>query len=471
MKNAPFLRLAILAIMVVFVFPGMSSAQVLKGNEVEFTATVNSVLDNGGGEGTLFVLVSGTELKVLVNAGTEFQNGENEATLSDLKKDDVIRVTGKFSSGGILASSIEMLPSDAEFGFTISGHITGLQVGDANVLITLLGITVTADKTMTTTGDGTAVGVADLKPGTKVKIGGTISGSTWTASSIEALSSGKKKDTVRFEGTIESITDGMIQVKVDGTETIQPVIITSSTEICGTLAVGAVVEVKGKLNSDLQIEADKVCVIGALEIKPDHVKIETGATQTLTVKLREPATGPVTINLSVEPTGVITLSAGSVTIDQGSESTEFSVTAGAATGETTITATDAASGQTATADVVVGLVSDSDNENPNAAVRIVFSPDHVKMGAGETRDVVLLVKPPETPLSGDDVSLQVSGGLASAEIHRDLGNGVARYKVTITSKTGTTDTNGSVVATLPKVQGSGTAELVVVITGNGKKGK
>jgi hypothetical protein len=101
-------------------------------------------------------------------------------------------------------------------------------------------------------------------------------------------------------------------------------------------------------------------------------------------------------------------------------------------------------------------------------VRIVFAPDHIKMVAGETRDVDLLVAPPQVQLTRETVDLHVSGDVATAEIHRDLGSGTARYKVIVTSKAKPEGTSGSVTATLKDVQGSGTAELVVVITSKGK---
>jgi hypothetical protein len=205
-------------------------------------------------------------------------------------------------------------------------------------------------------------------------------------------------------------------------------------------------------------------VLGALEIKPDELKLKVGETAVLTVKLRETAASDVTVNLTVD-SGVITLSAGSVTVPQGSKAAEFSVTAGASTGEATITAT--IDGETATALVVVGEFSDSDNENPNAAVRIAFAPDHIKLGRNDARDVVLLVQPPQQrPVN---VKLEIKGDLASADIHRDLSeDGAAVYKVTVKSKADAGAKSGSVIATLPDVVDSGTAELVVEITDKGK---
>jgi hypothetical protein len=468
MKSLPFFKIAVLALSTLFLFAGVSSTQVLNHNEVEFTATIQTIYPDSGDAGTIDVSVSGATLSVIVSAETDIMSGENEITLSDLSADDVIKVEGKFSSEGVLASSIEKVTSDAENGFEFRGVITDIQVTDNSVLISIAGITVTADKSMKTSGrPSTAVDVASLTVGTAVSIEGTISGDTWNATSIHVFSDkGKQKDVVRFEGTIVEMSEGgLISVQVEGTETVQPVIVGPDTKTCGTLAVGAVVEVKGKLNADLQVEADVVCVIGALEIKPDHLKLKVGATEMLTVKLRETASSDVTVSLTVDG-NVITLSTDTLTIPQGSKIATFSVTAGQDPGEATITAT--ANGQTATALVVVGLVSDSDNQHPDAAVRIVFSPDHVRMGAGETREVVLLVQPPQVQLNQTGVDLQVSGDVSSAQISRDLSGGTARYKVVVTSKTNPEGTGGSVLATLPGVEGSGTAELVVVITSKGK---
>jgi len=467
MRHQPSIKMIFWALSALIVFAGASSAQVLNHNEVEFTATVNSILDNGNDTGVIKADASGTELTVLVDAKTDIESEEIEIALTDLRSGDVIKVEGKFSSEGVLASSIEKLTSDADNGFEVRGQITDIEV-DGSVVISIAGITVTADKAMQTSGrPSTRVNVASLTVGTAVSIEGTISGDTWTATSVHVFSDkGKKKNVVRFEGTIvEPFTEGLIYVQVEGTDTDQPVIVGPETKTCGTLAVGAVVEVKGKLNAELQVEADVVCVIGALEIKPDDLKLKVGATEVMNVKLRETASGPVTVNLTVEPAGVITLSASSVTVPQGSKTAEFSVTAGGNPGEATITAT--VNGETATALVVVGEFSNSDNENPNAAARIVFAPDHIKMGAGDTRDVVLLVQPPQVrPVN---VKLEIRGDLASAEIHRDLSDdGAAVYKVTVKSKADAGAKSGSVIATLPDVSGSGTAELVVVITSKGK---
>jgi hypothetical protein len=468
MTSQPSIKMAFWALFALFVFAGVSSAQVLNHNEVEFTATVAVIYPGSDGAGTIDVSVSGTTLKVVVDAETDITSGESEITLSDLIAGDVIKVEGKFSSEGVLASSIEKLTSDAENGFEVRGQITKVELTDTSVLISLAGITVTADRLMKTSGrPSTVVDVADLPVGTAVSIEGTVSGSAWNATSVHVFSDKgkKKKDVVRFEGTIvEPFTEGLIQVKVEGTETIQPVIIGPDTKTCGTLAVGAVVEVKGKLNAELQIEADVVCVIGALEIKPDDLKLKISTTAVLTVKLRETAASDVTVKLTVD-SSVITLLADSVTVPAGSKAAEFSVTAGANPGEATITAT--IDGETATALVVVGEFSDSDNENPNAAVRIVFAPDHIKMGRDDARDVVLLVQPPQVrPVN---VKLVISGDLASAEIHRDLSeDGAAVYKVTVKSKADAGAKSGSVIATLPDVVDSGTAELVVEIKDKGK---
>ena len=468
MKIPQFLKLGALTISLLLATGGMAGAQVLNHNEVEFTGTVGTIYPGSEeGVGSVDVVVSGTTLKVLADADTEITSGESEITFSDLSGGDVVKIEGKFSSEGVLASSIEKLTSDADNGFEVRGQITEIQTTDSTLLISIAGITVIADKSMQTSGrPSTRISVTSLTVGTAVSIEGTTTGDTWTATSIHVLTDkSKRKNVVRFEGTIvEPFSEGLIYVLVEGTETPQPVVLGPHTKTCGTLAVGAVVEVKGKLNAELKVEADVVCVIGALEIKPDHLKLKVGMTESMTVKLRDTASSDVMVNLAAS-SGVITLSAASVVIPQGSKVAAFSVTAGPEPGDAIITAS--ANGQDATASVLVGLVSDSENENPKAAVRVLFAPDHIKMGRNDARDVVLVVQPPQArPLN---ILLEVTGDLASAEVHRELGDaGAAVYKVTVKSKADAGAKNGSVIVTLPDVADSGKAELVVEITDKGK---
>jgi len=467
MKDPQFVKKVIWTLSLLLAMAGVASAQVLNNNELEFTGTITEVMPNGDGGGTLFVDVDATDLRVLVNSSTEILKGGDEViTMADLQKTNIIRVDGKFSSGGILASSVEVLPELAENGFSIRGHITAVQSSDEKILVSLLGITIEV------TGDLKTEWGATLKIGANVQIDGTVAGQTWTATAIQMVSKEKKHGMVRFEGEVTAIggeaPDLTITVAVESTPPADQIVIQNSeTEVNGDVQIGSFVEVMGKLNTDYSVTAKEITVVGALEIKPDERKIKIGHEATFTVKLRETATSDVAITLEeTDPENAITLPLTSVTVPAGSRTADF-VVKGDAIGEATITA-KLESGDQATATVRVGMYSDEENENPNAAVRVVFAPDHIKMRAGETRDVDLLVHPPEVQLSPENVPLQVTGDVDSAVIKRDLGSGTARYKVMVTCKATPQGTVGSVTATLTGVDGGGTAELVVVITNKGK---
>jgi hypothetical protein len=459
MKNPPLLKMAIWTLSILFITAGMSAAQILNNNELEFTGKITDVMPNGDGGGTLFVDVDATDLRVLVNSSTEIRKGEDEVAMADLKKDDVIRVEGKFSSSGILASSIEVLTEEEpDNGFSIRGHITGVQDSGDKLLVSLLGITIEV------TGDLKPEWESGLKIGVNVKIRGTVVDKTWNATEIKLVSKEKKQGAVRFEGEVTAIddisaTERRITVRVESTPSANQIVYQNSeTEVNGDVEVGSFVEVKGKLNTDFSVTAKEITVVGALEIKPDERKIKIGQEATFTVKLRETATGDVTVTLGkTDPDGAITLSATSITVPAGSKTADFKVT-GMALGEATITA-KLESGDQATAVVRVGMYSEEDNERPDAAMRVVFAPDHIKMGTNDARDVILLVMPPQK--AQVKVELKSIKGLVEATVRRELGNGVAVYKVTI--KSGSAAGPDAVTAALTDFTEVPVAELAVEI--------
>ncbi len=464
MKSERFLKIAICTLLLSGAMAGVAAAQVLNNNELEFTGTITEVMPNGDGGGSLLVDVDATDLRVLVNSSTEIRKGEDQLTMADLKKEDIIRVDGKFSSGGILASRVEVITELPDSGFSIRGHITDLPPSEDpdKMLVALLGITIEV------TGDLKTEWGPVLKIGSNVQIDGAISGPTWTATAIQLVSKEKKHGMVRFEGEVTAsegeAPDRTITIAVESTPPANQIVIQNSdTEVHGDLQIGSFVEVMGKLNTDYSITAKEITVVGALEIKPDERKIKIGQEAIFTVKLRETATADVAVTLEeTDPDNAITLGASSITIPAGSKTADFTVK-GDATGQATITA-KLASGDTATATVRVGMYSDEDNEQPGAAVRIAFAPDHIKMGTNDTRDVVLLVMPPQKALL--TVDLVSTGGLVEPAVHRELGQGVAVYRVTI--KSGSQPGPDSVTAKVKELPDVAAAELLIEVQGSKK---
>jgi hypothetical protein len=431
--------------------------EVLNNKELEFTGTVASVAANGNGVGTLFVQFDDLRLRVIVNASTTVQDQAGaDIGMSDLAVGDALKVQGKFSSDGILASQIQV-STKASNDFQVRGHITAVQRTGADTLISLLGLTVVVNADTSITSDGATMPALELRSGLLVQAEGTIAGSIWKATAIRVLSGDKQRSVLTFQGTVSAITGGVLQVQVEGVAGgVTIVRLGSNTDVSGELVVGSFVEVRGTLDADFSVAATRIRVLLALEIKPEERKLKVGEAASFTVKLRETAASDVQVSLSSSDTSVATLSTGNVTIGKGAKTAVFNVN-GIKTGSAVISAQ--ALGQKATALVTVGEMSEEESERP--AVRIAFAPDHLKMGLNESRDVVLLIQPP--PQSAVSVQFTVRNNLVTIGGTRGFSNGAAALKVTVQS--GAREGADSVIATLPAELGGGKAELIVQVSG------
>ncbi len=437
----------LLGISLAFLTPAVTCAgDTLNNNEVEFTATIKDFLQNGDGGGTLFVAVNETELRVIVNPKTEIMDVAGEVPMSALAKEMIVRVTGKFSSSGILASKIliggpSATPDDS---FDVCGHLTDIQATGDSLLVRLLGITVTVDADTKIFRDGVEVPVTLLQIGLKVCVDGSVTGTAWIAEKIDLVSKEKKKDLVRFEGLVMLLVDAdTIEVSVMGTAVESQVVhYDKNIRIYGEIEVGVPVAVKGILNSDLSITALEIGVLEALEIKPDERKLKVDQPATFTVKLRETAVSGVEIGLAASGSGAVTGLPAIVTIPAGEKTGEFTVTA-EIMGEVTITATLGI--HTATATIHIGEFSDDDTERPDKDQYMAFAPSHIKMGWGDTRDVVLLIKPPQK--NPPSVYFKLGNAIQKVD-YAALGDGAASLRVTITSKPAPSSSGeGGVVST------------------------
>jgi hypothetical protein len=461
----------------VFCLVVFGSTDVLNNNEVQFIGTVKSIQLNGEGAGTLFLQLDTIELRIIVNSQTILQDWDTDVitmeALSDMKdsavpgKDLILEVTGKFSSNGILAGRVRV--ADPAKDFTVQGHITSIYfLSNEEALISLLGITVRAvSKSGTPTSiqmDGANVPLSSLKTGTQIEVSGKILDGTWTADQIKVLSGASKKGVVFFEGKVQEYDKNHLKVAVTGTASNTTTVrLTPETVIRGTLEKNAYVLVIGTINADYSFTAKEIRVLPALEIKPDERKLAIGEVGTFTVKLRESSASGIPIKLGVEKDSIVGLSAASLTIPAGGLSADFQVK-GLAVGTAIITAT--MTGGTATATVTVGQVSDPDAKPPAAGeVRVSFSPDHITMSPGETREVVLRIQPPQKT----DVKMVFTSkpeATVRVEDLRPLGNGTAMAKVQIKAiSVGQALVHAALLAT----PGSGVAELVVEVEAKKEK--
>jgi hypothetical protein len=471
------------ALLVFWAMTGLAQAQWLNNNEVAFTGALTSVSVNGEGVGTLFVHMNTVALRVIVNSKTQLENQSGaEITMDDLAGmmvDDagqpvgegpLVRVMGKFSSSGILATLVNVLDSGGSNTFRLKGTINQIAPSSdgTSLVVSLLGMRILA--TPATIIDGGLGSVLNLSVGTKVEVEGNIDELTgdWSAVTISILKQNKGRGSLVFEGQVNSYDEGtgLLQVAVSGVEgTFTPVQITEATSIVGELMLGVMVQVSGVLQADMMtVTAKKIMVLSALEIKPDVLKLTVGTTGQLTVKLREIRDADVGITLVSDNTATATVPE-SITIPAGTKTATFDVAA-LAVGTTLITASDGTN--TATAEVRVGELSEDETDPPAAEVRIAFAPDHVKLEVNESREVVLLIKPPQKGAIIVPLTVDPSGLFSINEEVIALGNGAANQKVMLTA--GPTEGSGTLTATLPAELGVGTAELIVeVVKSKGKK--
>jgi len=458
MKSTAFAKLLLSAAIVLCGMSAALHADGLNNNEVEFTGMISSVVVNGDGAGTIFIRLESFDLRVIVNSKTELRDQDGDGIrMSDLKTGLRVEITGKYSSSGILAARVRII-NGSDSDFELRGHITSVQPSGSDLRVVILGLTVTVTSATNIEADGVAVPSSTLKTGLVVQAKGDISESTWMANSIKILSTDKKKERIRFEGTVAIIGKDSIQIAVEGlTASVTPVMLTQNTRVVGQLAEGVPVLVTGTLNTDLSVTASLIYVLPALEIKPDERKLKIGETAVFTVKLRETAATDTKVTLTSNDTAVLTLSATALTIPKGNKTADFSA-AGNKIGTATITAEGL--NQKATAFLKVGDVSENENERPAGNVHIAFAPEKLKMEPGETRDVVLLIKPPQkAPVT---VEFKVTNGLVKVAGTRELGLGVAEHKVTI--QAGSQEGTDSVVAILPATLGGGKAELLIDVS-------
>lgn len=480
MKHATRLLGGIFILAALLLVTGPCQAQWLNNNEVAFTGVVNSIEVNGANAGTLVVRIDTAELRVLVNSKTLLKDAAGEeitmerfAALKLSSNDLLVEVLGKFSSGGILGTMIRVVDTLDSDTFRLRGTINEAAMSGVDLLLSLLGMRVVVTPDTAVQIDGSAGSAADLKVGVLVEAEGDIQADgPWIADTVRILTENKRRGSLVFEGEIVEMDSatGRMGIAVTGMSptggNVAVVYLTPATRIVGDLAIGTHVQVSGVFNADLSVKAKQILVLSALEIKPDGAVIKVGETALFTLKLRDPAATDITVHLTVDDAAVVSLSSADVTIAKDGQTVDFKVT-GLAAGRATVTATAGTESATATVKVTGGV--DDTTDPPADEASISFAPDYIKVKAGESREVVLLVKPPQK--DAVEISFEVAGDtqdLFAVGDQRALGNGAASMKVTI--QAGTEPGTGTLTAALPAALGGGKAVLAVeVVKANGKK--
>lgn len=252
---------------VLFAFCTFSPLAFGRGPDLTFRGTVSKIENTSTVNGTVTIRVVGFDVPIKVDATTDIESHGDSVGLAGLAVNDFVKVAGFFSSSGIVAKEIQILEKEKDTGeFRLRGNITKVSTDSAGTTITLLGVAVLVDANTKIERRGPDGGFTakDLAVDMQADAQGTEKDGKLVASRVKV---GNREDDlikVRFEGRIISIKTDILVVDTESGG-VAEVLKSSSTKVIGTLVVGKMVEVKGTLNSKLQVVADLIKVDGEEE--------------------------------------------------------------------------------------------------------------------------------------------------------------------------------------------------------------
>jgi Domain of unknown function (DUF5666) len=231
-----------------------------KGNDVQFHGTVTRVDLSNAATASITLRIMGFDVPVRVTADTEVESEGDDLELSDIKVGDFVKVSGFFANSAIQGREITILDR-GDGQFRLRGLITAVGSNSNGTLITVLGIqvVVNADTEIERRGEGGPIGAMNLAVNQFVDVRGFHSEGQFIATRIKVGNREEDLIRVNFAGKITAVASDRFMVDTEGGSSAL-VLITPTTVMTGTPAVGKFAEVRGTLNSFLQVVANRVTV-------------------------------------------------------------------------------------------------------------------------------------------------------------------------------------------------------------------
>jgi hypothetical protein len=256
--------LAVLLFAMSFVTPGFA-----KGNDVEFHGTVVSLSmqstsastsTTAATQGILTLRVMGIQVPVRLTSDTEIEAHGDEVGQDGISVGDFVKISGFFTNGSIVAREVEVLDG-GEGEFRLRGPITAVGFAQGGTVITVLGIGVLVDSDTKIERRGSNLGLnaSNLAVAMFVDARGSREEGQLVARRIKV---GFREDDairVEFAGKLTAVAIGRLMVDTEGGSSAA-VLIANNTVVVGAPAVGKFVEVRGTLNSLLEVVATRVVV-------------------------------------------------------------------------------------------------------------------------------------------------------------------------------------------------------------------
>jgi len=234
-----------------------------RGADVTFRGAVTRVQQSDAQHGIAHVRLEQVDLPVVINAETDIEDAGDAAALSGLAVGDFVKISGYYSSVGIVAREIQIL-DDKSGDFRLRGKVSAVvgTQGGVSVKVNGQSVLLDDDSRITRRGHEDRLSPADLPVGTDVDVRGSNRDGQMVARALLVGTRQEDSTRVRFEGVVASTPGSSLMIDTEGGG-LAVVLLSSSTEIRGILTQGTRVEVKGNLNERLEVEAQIIRVENA----------------------------------------------------------------------------------------------------------------------------------------------------------------------------------------------------------------
>ncbi len=433
-----------------------SQASAAIPSQVEFSAKLVQVDKTAPGAGTLVMKVTDQQsLQVRVVPSTEVRD-ENEirVDLDTLRPGDTLKVHAIVTDQGFLATEVEIEEDAAEF--ELKGEIE--TINRSNRTISVAGVTLIVPETAEIRDDrGALLSLSEIERGWFVKAEG-MAGSSPVLSELRVLP--PRPARIRLEGRAVEATRDRLLLEIPGSIRV-PVLLNQETEISGSLAVGARLDVRGRLTPGLSVQAERIEIEKLLRLVPDEIHLDLHSTGRVDFVLGQPLASDSTLQLASRNPSVAVPVFPSLDLPAGTLTGSFDVMSMGVEGRTVIDAS-LTGAQTLAAFLEVEVESEQGDDNGNELLEIRWNPR--KITSAGARDVRLELNGP----APEDLTIPLSlkegaPGLVSFpdSVQIPAGERAATVSISVADQTGRV----KVRARLPLSLGGDTDDLEVELEG------
>ncbi len=355
-------------------------------SQVEFSAKLTRVEKSAPRAGILVMKVTDQQsLELRVTPSTEVRD-ENEihVDLDTLRPGDTLKVEAIVTDQGFLATEVEIEEDASQF--ELKGEIETIRT--TNRTIVVAGVTLAVPATTEIRDDrGGLLSFSEIERGWFVKAEG-MAGATPVLSELRVLP--PRTARIRLEGKAVEATRNQLLLEIPGAIRV-PVLINEDTQINGSLAVGARLDVRGRLTPGLLVQAERVEVEKPLRLVPDEIHLDIASTGRVDFVLGQPLLSDSTLELvSRNPSIAIPVPA-SLALPAGALTGSFDVMSMSVEGRTVIDAS-LTGAQTLSAFLEVEVETEQGDDNQNELLEVRWNPR--KITSAGARDVRLELNGP-----------------------------------------------------------------------------